>query len=189
MAAAGLIVLEVSVGRTATQLDGLQYFAARMLAWHALAGLAEAALTVAIVAALANLSARDSTGCHSLRYDVRQRSTWGPKCRPGRRHKPGHRGPQAARVRAGQRRPRQLSGRARGGRAVGFGRGANRGPDKLAGASAVVQGCQDALAAALPDPRGMLVVLATILSGVIAWGLARTSAGAGVDGEPLAGCS
>ncbi len=43
-------------------------------------------------------------------------------------------------------------------------------PTKLAGGAAVVQGCQDALAAALPDPRGLVVVLATVLSGAIAWG-------------------
>ena len=65
--AAGLIVLEVSVGRSAAQLEGLQYFAARMLAWHALAGVAEAGLTVAIVAVLAKLAARRLRSAWSFR--------------------------------------------------------------------------------------------------------------------------
>jgi cobalt/nickel transport system permease protein len=184
VAAAGLIVLEVSIGRSAAQLEGLPYFAARMLAWHALAGVAEATLTVAIVAGLANLAARESTGPRlSAKLELSPRSAglvmaaslaiallglpaFGLASAAPDSY-------QAALVAADQ---------------SGLAVGQIEAPAKLAGASAVVQGCQDALAAALPDPQGLLVVLATALSGVIAWGIARTSR-ASTIGEPLAGCS
>ena len=52
LAGAGLIVLEVALGRSTLQLDGWNLFAGRMLATHALAGALEAAATVALVGLL-----------------------------------------------------------------------------------------------------------------------------------------
>jgi cobalt/nickel transport system permease protein len=185
VAAAGLIVLEVSIGRSAAQLEGLQYFAARMLAWHALAGVIEAAATVAIVAALAKWAVRDVTSADlsaklelspqraglvvaaSLAIAVLSLPAFGLASAVPDSY-------QAALVSAEQ---------------SGLAVGQIEAPNKLAGASAVVQGCQDALAAALPDREGWIVVLATILAGVMAWGFARTSSRAAVISEPLAGCS
>lgn len=138
LAAAALIVLEVSVGRSAAQLEGLQYFAARMLAWHALAGLAEAAVTVAIVAALAKMAARDSAVLElsvkraglvvaaSLAIAILSLPTFGLASTVPDSY-------QAALVAAEQ---------------SGLAVGSIEMPGKLAGAAAVVQGCQESLAAA-----------------------------------------
>jgi cobalt/nickel transport system permease protein len=185
VAAAGLIVLEVSIGRSAAQLQGLEYFAARMLAWHAVAGLAEAASTMAIVAVLTNLADREALGCEgwakldlgpksaglvvavSLAVAILGLPAFGLASAAPDNY-------QAALVSADQ---------------SGLAVGQIETPGKLAGASAVVQGCQDALAASLPDAQGLLVVLAAVLAGGIAWGCARTSSRARVIGEPLAGCS
>jgi cobalt/nickel transport system permease protein len=185
VAAAGLIVLEVSIGRSAAQLEGLQYFAVRMLAWHALAGVAEAALTVAIVAMLAKLAASDLSGLECpTKLELSARSaglvvvaslgialfslpTFGLASAVPDSY-------QAALVAAEQ-----------SGLAVGL----IEAPTKLSTAASVVQGIQDALAAALPDRDGLFVVLATVLAGVIAWVFAWTNSRVSVSGEPLAGCS
>lgn len=52
LGAAALITLEVAIGRSGADLDGWSQFAAQMLATHAMLGIAEAAATVAVVAAL-----------------------------------------------------------------------------------------------------------------------------------------
>jgi cobalt/nickel transport system permease protein len=55
IAAAGLVTIEVAIGRNAGQLEGWRPFAGQMLASHALFGVAEAAATVAIVGLLGGL--------------------------------------------------------------------------------------------------------------------------------------
>ncbi|HEX4145442.1 MAG TPA: energy-coupling factor ABC transporter permease [Pirellulales bacterium] len=184
VAAAGLIVLEVSIGRSLAQLEGLGYFATRMLAWHALAGVAEAVLTVAIVAGLARLAARDSGGGLAAKLEL----------------SPGSAGLVVAASLAvallslpsfglASAAPDSYRAALVAAEQSGLAVGQIEAPTKLAGGAAVVQGCQDALAAALPDPRGLMVVLATALAGAIAWGCARTRSRGSVIGESLAGCS
>lgn len=53
LGAAALVTLEVAIGRSGAQLDGWREFAAQMLATHAVLGLVEAAVTMAVVAAMA----------------------------------------------------------------------------------------------------------------------------------------
>jgi cobalt/nickel transport system permease protein len=55
VAAAALVVVEVTVGRGAAQLAGLSQFRAQMLSSHAVFGILEAVITVAIVALLGGL--------------------------------------------------------------------------------------------------------------------------------------
>jgi cobalt/nickel transport system permease protein len=55
LAAAGLVVVEISIGRSAAQLEGWRSFAAEMLGAHALFGILEAMATVAIVGLLGGL--------------------------------------------------------------------------------------------------------------------------------------
>jgi cobalt/nickel transport system permease protein len=183
--AAGLIVLEVSIGRSAAKLEGLEYFAARMLAWHALAGVAEAASTVAIVAVLARLAARDTAGSQlSAKLELSPKSAGlvvAASLAIALLSLPAFGLASAA--------PDSYQAALASAEQSGLAVGQIEAPTKLAGGAAVVQGCQDALAASLPDPRGLVVVLATALAGVIAWGFARTCSRASVIGEPLAGCS
>jgi cobalt/nickel transport system permease protein len=54
-AAAGLVTIEVAIGRTAGQLEGWRPFAGQMLASHAMFGILEAAATLAIVGLLGGL--------------------------------------------------------------------------------------------------------------------------------------
>jgi hypothetical protein len=53
VAGAGLITLEVAIGRSAVELDGWSGFAARMLGLHACAGMLEALATMGLLALLA----------------------------------------------------------------------------------------------------------------------------------------
>jgi cobalt/nickel transport system permease protein len=55
IAAAGLVTIEVAIGRNAGQLEGWRQFAGQMLASHALFGVLEAAATVAIISLLGGL--------------------------------------------------------------------------------------------------------------------------------------
>jgi cobalt/nickel transport system permease protein len=55
IAAAGLVTIEVAIGRNAGQLEGWRPFAGQMLASHALFGVLEAAATLAIVGLLGGL--------------------------------------------------------------------------------------------------------------------------------------
>ena len=55
VAAAGLAVVEVTIGRSAAQLEGLSQFAGQMLSSHAVFGVLEAVITVAVVALLGGL--------------------------------------------------------------------------------------------------------------------------------------
>ncbi len=61
VAAAGLVVVEVTIGRSAAQLDGLSQFAAQMLSSHAVFGVLEAVITAAIVALLGGLKRPEGT--------------------------------------------------------------------------------------------------------------------------------
>jgi len=179
VAAAALIVLEVSLGRSAAQLEGLQYFAVRMLAWHALAGVVEAAATVAIVGLLARLAARDATGLElsargaglvvaaSLAIAVLSLPAFGLASAAPDSY-------EAA-----------LASAEHSGLAVGQIESAA----KLAGPAFVVQGCQDALTRAIPSSEGPLAVLATVLAGLVAWGFAWTGLRTQAIAEPVAGGS
>ncbi|HKD35393.1 MAG TPA: energy-coupling factor ABC transporter permease [Pirellulales bacterium] len=59
IAAAGLVVVEVSIGRSAAQLEGLSQFTAQMLGSHAVFGVLEAVITVAIVAILGGMKRQE----------------------------------------------------------------------------------------------------------------------------------
>jgi cobalt/nickel transport system permease protein len=53
--AAGLVVVEVTIGRSAAQLEGWSQFTAQMLSSHAVFGVLEAVITVSVVALLSGL--------------------------------------------------------------------------------------------------------------------------------------
>jgi cobalt/nickel transport system permease protein len=67
VAAAALVVAEVSIGRSALQLEGLSQFAAQMLLAHAVFGVLEAVITVAVVALLSGLKRPQLTSFHLSR--------------------------------------------------------------------------------------------------------------------------
>jgi cobalt/nickel transport system permease protein len=66
-AASGLVVVEVSIGRSAAQLEGLSQFAAQMLLAHAVFGVLEAVITVAVVALLGDLKRPQAASFHLSR--------------------------------------------------------------------------------------------------------------------------
>ena len=149
-----------------------------MLAWHALAGLAEAALTVAIVVALGRLARRDSFGLElsaksaglvvvaSLAVAVLSLPAIGLASGAPDSY-------QAALAAAEQ---------------SGLAVGQIESPSKLSTAAAVVQNCQDNLAAALPQSEGPLVAFSTMLAGAFAWSVAWAGSRASAN-KSLTGCT
>ena len=161
--AVGLIVLEVSIGRGAEELEGLGAFASQMVLWHLLAGVLEAVASVAIVASLARWAKRDAA-----EFQLSARGTaWVttaslliavlPALGFTSSVPDGYRAALASAEQAGLA-VGQIDSTA-----------------QLAGVSATLQAWQDGIAAAFPGPEAVLVVLATALAGLAAWGWARVS--------------
>jgi cobalt/nickel transport system permease protein len=160
VAAAGLIVLEVAVGRSATQLTGLESFAARMLSFHTLAGLLEGAATVAVVYLLgglatterkpARVSARVAAWIAAASVLVAVLSL--PALGLASATPDGY---QTALQQSNSGLARLESTR------------------HLTGASALAQSWQDAIGSVFGSAEALPAVLATILAGGLAWGCAR----------------
>jgi cobalt/nickel transport system permease protein len=155
LAGAGLITLEVAVGRSGPELDGWSGFAWRMLASHACAGMFEAAATMALVALLTKaaeprpgriaLTARQATavGSASAALALFSQPGWGLASQAPDAY-------QAALAAVGQ---------------LGHALGGVEATDRLHGLAAVAQAWQDALAAALPAANALAPALGALLAG------------------------
>jgi hypothetical protein len=161
LAGAALIVLEVSIGRSADQLAGIAQFAAYLLGAHALAGILEGVATVALVQLLVGLAAPDD---RRLQWTPRRASLvvaanlavallaaggWSSAAPDGY---------QAA-----------LAATAESGQALGQ----IEAVSQFTGVGAAVQNWQQSLVSAMSLPEAPLLLAATALAGLAAWLVAR----------------
>jgi cobalt/nickel transport system permease protein len=182
VAAAALIILEVSLGRSAAQLEGLGPFAARMIGWHAIAGILEAAATLAAIRALERVRERRGLLPHQ---------SWALSS-PG--SAPAALSTQAALSARGaaivavvslvvavlsvpalglaSSAPDTYEAALAAARAAGFAVGDLDQVQQLSGFSGQVQSWQGELAALLPGPEMISAVLATVIAGMASWGCA-----------------
>jgi cobalt/nickel transport system permease protein len=163
LAAALMIVLEVAVGRSAAQSEGLGAFASQMIWNHALAGLLEGTFTVAIVGVLVGFGRQEglarrfsparaaSVLAASFAVALVSVSSLGlTSAAPD--------GYEAALATIGQ---------------SGHALARIEAAPQLAGIGAAAQAWQDAIVSSFAGPEATLLVLSTLAAGVAAWGCAR----------------
>ena len=162
-----LVVLEVTVGRRATALEGWGSFAAAMLGCHALFGLLEAAATIALIAILGGLGRPQGVALRlpskwaaavatlSLVVALLSLSSLGlASTAPD-----GYESAVAAAKQAGQPLGRLESA------------------DEAGGLNARLETWQKNIVSRIPGPEPARVALTTLLAGMMAWGVALSCSG------------
>jgi cobalt/nickel transport system permease protein len=161
---AGMVVLEVTVGRSAAQLQGWGSFAAAMLGCHALFGVLEAIVTVSLVAVLGGLARPQGA---ALRMPSKWAATLGalsvvvalmslPALGLASTAPDGYESAVAAARQAGQPLGRLESA------------------DAAGNVNARIEAWQKDVVSRFPGPLAARVAVTTLIAGVMAWGVARS---------------
>jgi len=161
VAAAIAIIGEVSIGRSAAELEGLSAFTSQMLWSHMLAGVLEGAVTVALVGVLGGLASRESLPRLTTR---RAAVVFAASLAVALLSLPGlGLASTAPDLYEAAVESLRTSGLALGGLETAI----------QSGISATAQSWQDAMAAVLAGLGPMLVLLTTVMAAALAWATCR----------------